>query len=282
MSRTRNSVRNLSYALIGQGLGFVISFVARIFFIRILGSEYLGLNGLFTNVLTILSLAELGVGEAITFSLYKPLAENDTKKCIMLMQLYKKVYTVIGCAILLIGVSLTPFLPLVIKNMPDIPYINLIYILFVVNTAVSYFFSYKRNLIIADQKKYIATFYRYLAHAIFTFLEIIFLIITKNYIVYLFIMIAATLADNIMVSRKADKMYKFLKTEKQVPLDKESKDSIIKNTRAMMMHKVGNVVVNSTDNILLSMFVSLESVGLYSNYFFITNALNSITSHVFS
>lgn len=282
MSRTRNSVRNLSYAIVGQAVGFVISFIARIFFIKILGREYLGLNGLFTNILTILSLAELGVGEAITFSLYKPLADNDIKKCTMLMQVYKKVYTVIGSAILVIGISLTPFLPLIIKNMPDIPYIELIYILFVINTAVSYFFSYKRNLIIADQKRYIATFYRYLAHAVFTFLEIVYLIIFKNYIGYLLIMIAATLADNIMVSRKADKMYKFLKTEKQIPLDPESKDKIIKNTKAMMMHKVGGVVVNSTDNILLSMFVSLDSVGLYSNYFFITNAINSVTTHVFN
>ena len=282
MSRTRNSVRNLSYAIVGQAVVFVISFIARIFFIKILGREYLGLNGLFTNILTILSLAELGVGEAITFSLYKPLADNDIKKCTMLMQVYKKVYTVIGSAILVIGISLTPFLPLIIKNMPDIPYIELIYILFVINTAVSYFFSYKRNLIIADQKRYIATFYRYLAHAVFTFLEIVYLIIFKNYIGYLLIMIAATLADNIMVSRKADKMYKFLKTEKQIPLDPESKDKIIKNTKAMMMHKVGGVVVNSTDNILLSMFVSLDSVGLYSNYFFITNAINSVTTHVFN
>ena len=282
MSRTRNSVKNLSYALIGQGIGFVISFIARIFFIQILGREYLGLNGLFTNVLTILSLAELGVGEAITYSLYKPLAMKDTRKCTMLMQVYKKVYNIIGLAILIIGISLTPLLPYIIKNMPDIPLINLIYILFVINTAVSYFFSYKRNLIIADQKRYIATFYRYVAHAVFTFLEIVYLVLFKNYIGYLIIMILATLADNIMVSRKANKLYKFLNSKEEIPLDEESKKSIIKNTKAMMMHKVGGVVVNSTDNILLSMFVSLDSVGLYSNYFFVTNALNSVTTHVFN
>ena len=282
MSRTRNSVKNLSYALIGQGIGFIISFIARIFFIQILGREYLGLNGLFTNVLTILSLAELGVGEAITYSLYKPLAMKDTRKCTMLMQVYKKVYNIIGLAILIIGISLTPLLPYIIKNMPDIPLINLIYILFVINTAVSYFFSYKRNLIIADQKRYIATFYRYVAHAVFTFLEIVYLVLFKNYIGYLIIMILATLADNIMVSRKANKLYKFLNSKEEIPLDEESKKSIIKNTKAMMMHKVGGVVVNSTDNILLSMFVSLDSVGLYSNYFFVTNALNSVTTHVFN
>lgn len=282
MSRTKNSVKNLLTAVIGQGVGFVISFIARIFFIRTLGNEYLGLNGLFTNILTILSLAELGVGEAITYSLYKPLAKNDTQKCIMLMQVYKKVYNVIGIAIFLVGVSLTPFLPIIIKTMPDIPNISLIYVLFVINTSVSYFFSYKRNLIIADQKRYIATFFRYLAHIIFTFLEILYLVIFKEYIGYLLIMILSTLADNIMVSLKAEKMYPYLKSKEKVPLDKDTKKDIIKNTKAMMMHKVGGVVVNSTDNILLSKFVSLSAVGLYSNYFFITNALNSVAVHVFN
>lgn len=282
MSRTKNSVKNLLTAFAGQGIGFIISFFARIFFIRTLGREYLGLNGLFTNILTILSLAELGVGEAITFSLYKPLANNDTRKCTMLMQVYKKVYNVIGIAILVIGISLTPFLSLIIKDMPDIPYLNLIYVLFVVNTSVSYFFSYKRNLIIADQKRYIATFFRYLAHVVFTFLQIIYLLLFRNYIGYLVIMILATLADNIMVSRKADKMYPYLKSKEKITLDEDSKKGIIKNTKAMMMHKIGGVVVNSTDNILLSKFVSLDAVGLYSNYFFITNALNSVASHVFN
>lgn len=282
MSRTNNSIRNLVTAITGQGLGFIVSFIARIFFINILGREYLGLNGLFTNILTLLSLAELGVGEAINYSLYKPLAENDTKKCAMLMQLYKKVYNVIGILILIIGISLTPFLHLIIKNMPDIPYIELIYILFVINTAVSYFFSYKRNLIIADQKRYIATFYRYFAHVIFTGIEILYLIFFKNFIGYVIIMIIATLSDNFMVSRKAEKMYPFLKEDEKVPLDEESKKSILKNTKAMMMHKVGGVLVHSTDNILLSSLVSLDSVGLYSNYYFIINALNTVAAHVFN
>ncbi len=282
MSRIKNSFRNLVTAVCGQGLGFIVSFIARIFFIRTLGREYLGLNGLFTNVLTILSLAELGVGEAITYSLYKPLAENDTKKCQMLMQLYKKVYTVIGFTILLIGVALIPFLPLIIKDMPNIPDIELIYVLYVVNTAVSYFFSYKRNLIIADQKRYIATIIRYAAHFIFTFIQIIYLLVFKDFIGYLVIMILATFADNFVVSKKAEKMYPYLKEKNNIPLDEESKTGIIKNTKAMMMHKIGGVLVNSTDNIILSSFVSLDAVGLYSNYFFITNAINAVTQHVFN
>ena len=282
MSRTKNSMKNLITAVLGQGLGFVISFIARFFFIRTLGKEYLGLNGLFTNILSILSLAELGVGEAITYSLYKPLAEGDTKKCIALMQVFRKIYTIIGFGILIIGLTLIPFLPLMIKDMPDIPDITLIYMLYVANASVSYFLSYKRNLISADQKRYITTFIRYASHVVFTFVQIIYLIIFKDFIGYLIIMIIATIADNIAVSIKADKMYPYLKNKKRIPLNKESKTEIFKNTKALMMHKIGGVLVNSTDNVILSTFVSLNAVGIYSNYFFITNALNSITQHVFN
>ena len=160
MSRTKSSFINFITAVIGQTFGLLANFISRIFFVRILGSEFLGLNGLFTNILTVLSLAELGVGTAITYSLYDPLAKKDNSKCLMLMQLYKKVYIFIGFFILIIGCLFTPFLKFVINDMPDINNINLIYILFVINTAVSYFFSYKRNLIIADQNRFIATIYR--------------------------------------------------------------------------------------------------------------------------
>ena len=161
LSRSKNSINNLTVALVGQVLGLIISFIARIIFVKKLGSEFLGLNGIFTNILMILSLAELGIGEAITYSLYKPLAKDNTYKCQMLMQLYKKVYTIIGITILGIGILITPTLTFFINNISRIRHVYLIYILFVINTSISYFFSYKRNLIIADQKRYIATIYRY-------------------------------------------------------------------------------------------------------------------------
>lgn len=282
MSRSTKSIRNLITAFIGQGFGLIISFIARIIFIKFLGSEYLGLNGLFTNILTVLSLAELGVGEAITFSLYKPLADKDEYRCKMLMQLYKKIYTIIGIVILVLGVSITPLLPFLINDLPDMSNINLIYILFVINTSLSYFFSYKRNLIIADQNRYITTIYRYGFYFILNIIQIIYLIIRKDYIGFLILQVLNTLIENIFVSKKADKMYPYLKDKESVPLDKDVKKSIIKNTKAMMMHKIGGVVVNSTDNILLSSFVNLVAVGLYSNYYLITNALNTIFGQVFS
>ncbi len=282
MSRSEKSIKNFLAAIIGQGIGLIISFFSRIFFLKVLGSEYLGLNGLFVNILSVLSLAELGIGEAITYSLYKPLAKKDTLKCQELMQFYKKTYIIIGVTIFILGLGITPFLAYFINEMPNIKEINIIFILFVMNTSVSYFFSYKRNLFIADQKRYVATIYRYIFYALLNILQIIYLIITKNYIGYLVIQILMTLIENILISLKANKMYPYLKSKNKISLDGISKKEIIKNTKAMMMHKIGGIIVSSTDNIIISKFVGIVEVGIYSNYYLVINALNIIYGQLYS
>lgn len=281
--RTISSIKNLIVAFGGQFIGIIISFVARIVFLQILNAEYLGINGLFTNILTILCLAELGIGSAMNFSLYKPLAEHNKEKIKSLMYLYKKAYIIIGIIILVLGIAISPLLPYFINEMPDIPEnIYFIYILFVINTGISYFFSYKRALIISDQKRYIATFYRYAFYFLLNVAQIICLLITRNYILFLVLQIIFTLLENIFVSIKANKMYPYLKEKNIDKLLKEETKEIKKNVFAMVIHKVGGIVVNSTDNILISKFVSLTAVGLYSNYYLITNALNIVIGQVFS
>ena len=281
MSRTKIATKNIKFAIGGQIIGIVIGFIARIFFIRTLGQEYLGLNGLFTNILSILSLAELGVGPAIVYSMYKPLAEDDRYKVKALMNLYKRSYISIGCAIAFIGIGLTPFLEFFIKELPDIERIRLIYLMFVANSAISYFFSYKRSLIIADQKRYIATFYKYVFYLILNILQILVLIYTKNYILFLVLLILSTTIENICVSIKADKMYPFLKDKSKASLSSSEKKSILQNIKAMMYHKFGTTIVMGTDNLLISKFVGLVEVGLYSNYLFIKNALNTMYGLLF-
>lgn len=280
--RTKSSLINLTFALSGQMLGLIVSFFARIVFIQILGAEYLGLNGLFTNLLSILALVELGIGPAIAYSLYKPLADKNTAKINALMRLYRKAYITIGLIILTLGISFTPFLNIVIKTMPDIPHIEWIFMLFVINTAISYFYSYKRTLIISDQKRYIATIYRYAFFIVLNIVQIIILYFTHDFILFLVCQIVATLLENIMVSKKADQMYPYLKERKVQKVDKQTLAEISKNVRAMIAHKLGGVVVNATDNIVISKFVGLVQVGLYSNYLLIIQALNIITSQVFS
>lgn len=271
-------------ALGGQGISIIISFIARIIFIRQLGEVYLGINSLFTNIVGLLSLAELGVGTAINYSLYRPLASGDIEKIKSLMDLYRRVYYVIGCIIILIGIFLLPFLDFFVSeaDSAEVSHLYLIFILFVINSAVSYFYSFKRALIIADQHRYIATIYRYIFYVFMNILQIIILLTTKDFIFYLFAMLACTILENIFVSKKADKLYPYLKDKNIVALEKKDIDEIKKNTLALLCHKIGGSVVNSTDNILISKIVGIISVGKYSNYLLITNALNIVIAQIFN
>lgn len=283
MNRTKSSIKNLLFAGIGQFVGIIINLISRFVFVKILTQEYLGLDGLFSNIISMLSLVELGIGPAMTFSLYKPLAENNIEKIKALMKLYKKAYTIIGIVVLILGISITPFIPYLIDEMPNInENINYIYILFVINTSISYFYSYKRSLIISDQKRYIATFYRYTFYAILNIIQIIVLVITKNYLLFLTAQIVMTLVENICISKKADKLYPYIKDKNVKKLENNEKEPIKKNVFAMMFHKIGTVVVNSTDNLIISKFVGLIAVGIYSNYFLVIKALNTIIEQVFT
>lgn len=281
MSRTSNSIRNITYAILGQGMTFLFSFFVRAIFIRTLGSEYLGLNGLFSNILSVLSMAELGVGSAIIYSMYKPLASKDEMKLIALMNFYKKIYVSIGLFILTFGLMLTPFLSVFVKEMPNIPFIKTIYVLYVIESASTYFFSYKRSFLIADQKKYIDSFYQYSFYLIRTVLQIFILLVTKNFLLYLIIQIIFTVIHNTTISVKTDRLYPFLKEKNAVKMEKDDIALIVKNTKALIMHKIGSVLVLGTDNLIISKFIGIVEVGLYSNYMLIIVALSQTIGMIF-
>ena len=281
MSRIDNTVRNAKFAMAGQVVSILIGFISRKIFVVFLGAEYLGLGGLFSNVLMILTLAELGVGRAINYSLYKPLAERDEKKLITIMDFYRKVYLAIGLIIFALGLLLTPFLDFFLKDPPSIPHLRLIFLMFVTNTSISYFFSYKRSLIFTDQKGYIATFYRYLFYLVLNIIQVVILVTTRNYLLYLSAQLVMTFAENLAVSRKADKLYPFLKSKVTEKLDSGEKTRISRNTFAMVLHKVGTTVVMGTDNLLISKFVGLLEVGYYSNYNLILYGLRAVFEQLF-
>lgn len=260
-SRTENSIRNFRYAAIAQVLNTVISFISRTFFIKILGEQYLGINGLFTNVLTVLSFAELGIGNAIIYSMYKPIAQQDTEKINALMNLYKKCYTTIGIIVLIIGLCLMPFLNFIIKEVPKIPEnLHIIYVLYLLNTASSYFFTYRKSIISGYQKEYIINRYKIIFIIIKNILQILFLLITKNFILYLLIQILCTFAENIIVFIKANRLYPFINEYKQSKVKIEEKKSIFKNVRALVLYKFGSVILNGTDSIIISKMVGVVAV----------------------
>ena len=282
MTRTKSSLKNITYAIIGQFLGILINFISRKVFVTILSSEYLGLNGLFGNILSILTLAELGIGTSLVYSLYKPLAENDNEKVKSLMQLYKRAYTIIGVVVLCAGSVLTPFIKYFVSEMPDINGIYIIYLMFVANAGVSYFFIYRRELIIADQKRYIATKYRYGFYFVLNIIQIVILLITHNYFLFLGIQIVFTITENIAITQKSNKLYPYLAEKNILPLEKSETAQIKKNVMAMMFHKIGGIVVNGTDNLIIAKFINVIAVGIYSNYLLIVTAFKTIISLMFA
>lgn len=277
MSRVDRVARNTKVGLISQIAIILSNFIVRKVFVTMLGEEYLGLGGLFTDILSMLSLAEMGFGSAIVFSLYKPLAQNDHEKIKSLMDLYKKAYYVIGAFVLIAGAALTPFLDFFVKEMPEhIEHIGLIYLLNVLNAGASYFFIYKASLLFADEKKYVEMMISVRAKLICAAGQVLVLWLTHNYFLYMGVMVAATIMQNVMISVQVDRMYPYLKEKHLQPLPAEDTAVIRRNVGAMVFHKIGSVAVFGTDSILLAKFVSVAVVGLYSNYTLIRKALLNV------
>ncbi|MBP3503049.1 MAG: sugar translocase [Clostridia bacterium] len=276
-NRTNNAIRNVKTGAIVQFINRIMAFVVQTVFIKVLNAEYLGVNGLFTNILTILSFTELGIGTAIIFSMYKPVANEDKEKIKSLMKLYKKSYNIIGCIVFLLGLCIIPFLGIIIKEAPNIKEnLTYIYILFLFNTSVSYFFTYKKSIIYAHQKQSIIDNIDSIFYLIKSILLILFLYITKNYIVYLCVQIGTTIIENVVISIKADKLYPYLKEKNVEKLDRKESKSIFDNVKSLIIYKLGGVIMNGTDNILISALINVNTVGYCSNYVLIINSVKGI------
>lgn len=281
-SRIKNTIRNTIFGVGGQLLSQLLAFVYRTVFIHYLSSNFLGVQGLFSNILSLLSLAELGIGNALTFSMYKPLAQKDIRKVQALMGYYAKAYHCIALIVAVIGLSLTPFLDLFIKEVPaEITHLKFIYLLYVFDSVASYCFTYKQSIIKADQKTYICTLYTNVFTIIRYVVQMLFLILMQEggedaFICNLIIQILFTIFTNAYLSVKASKLYPYIDGMQKERLLKSERKEINNKVRAMMMHKIGSVVVNATDNLLISKFVGLIEVGLYSNYRLLINMVMGI------
>lgn len=275
-SRSDNTILNSLMGLITQAGNVLLNFVVRMVFVRFLNEEYLGVNGLFSNILTVLSLAELGVGSAIIFNLYKPIAENNKREIAGYMNLYRKAYACIGAVVLALGMVISPFLDFLIKDKPNIPHLTLIYYLFLLNTVCSYFFAYKKSMFTADQRDREVSKYRFYYSILKSIAQCVILVTTKNFILYLVIQILCTFLENCTVSIKADKNYPFLKEYKKEKINKQQLNVVITNVKATMIYKVGGVLLDGTDNIIISMMIGVVSVGKLSNYTLIVTSITMI------
>ncbi|GHU81157.1 sugar translocase [Clostridia bacterium] len=281
-SRVHNSIRNSTYGIIAAVVASVMGFVVRTIFVMYLDSAYLGVNGLFTQILTILSLADLGFGVAIVHAMYKPIYEKDTRKLQILMELYKKIFTIIGVVVAAAGLAVIPFMDYIIKDKPDIPNLTFIYCLFLMSSSFSYFFAYRRAILSADQKEYINTKYKYYFIIIKSVFQIAVVILLRNFVAYLVIQVLCTVAENIYLSQKVKKMYPFLREKANEKLPK-AEVAIIKNDiKAMALTRMGFILLNGTDNIIISSFVGIVAVGFLSNYMLLTTVVVTVLTQLTS
>lgn len=280
--RIENSAKNVKFAWLMQIVHVFGQFISRTVIIMVLSVEYVGLSGLFSNVLSMLSLAELGIGEAIVFSLYGPIARGDIREINSIMKFYQKIYIGVGLFIIVAGVSLTPFIDHLIKDVPDIPYFHTIYVMYVVNSAMSYFFSYKATFIRANQSNYIVTVNEEVFNIVSIIIRSVLLILTKDYLMFMGLGIVILFIQNVNITRIANKRYPYLKEKSHDKIPEETFSQIKKNTAAMVLHKVGTIIVFATDNVIISKFLGLVSVGIYSNYYTLTSAFTSFINKFFT
>ena len=281
-SRTENSVKNIIFGLGVQGIEVVLKFVGRTIFIRYLAVEYLGVNGLFSEILTMFSLAELGIGSAIGYALYKPLQANNHDKIAALMNLYKKSYCIIGIVVGLVGIGLIPFLDFIIRDAGSLQdEIIRIYLFYLFNTASTYFFSYKSTLLTADQKNYIVLTIKEICNVVRTIIQCLVLVRTHNFYFYLAIETVLIFINNMWVSKYTDYKYPYLRSSKE-RIEKQEIFDIMKNVKALFLTKISTILVNSTDNMLITAVVGLRETGLYSNYTIFISLINTVLAQVFN
>ncbi len=275
-NRTINSTRNILTGLINNFINIFFPFVIRTILIKKIGIDYLGLNNLITSILQVLNLTELGFSTAIIFSMYKPLAEKNHKKICELMTFYRQAYRIIGLVILLSGLLLMPLLPSFIKN--DIPSgvdIRLVYLVYLLNISINYFmFYYKNSLLIAHQRQDIVSNISSVTLMIQFALQIIVLIIFRNYYLYILVFPVMSLLNNFLSYYHANKLYPQYK--KGGKLDSITIKEIKKRVTGLMLFKISSATRNSFHSIYISTYIGLLSVATYNNYYYIINSLGGL------
>lgn len=285
-SRTKNSLLNIASGFTIQIISLVLNFVTRTVFIKTLGVSYLGINGLFSDILSLLSLAELGFDTAISFRLYKPIADGDDIKVRQYLKLFKNIYKIVGFVIFGVGLTLIPFLPYIIKDYDSLADLGInaaiIFILYLFQNVSTYLFMAYRSIAIkASQKQHILDMISFGITIAYNIVKIIILLTICNFTAYILTTTVFFVLQNLINAYVATKKYPNYFTKEETSLRKEEKIELFKDCGALFVYKINNVVIKATDNIVLSSFVGLTIVGLYSNYLVIYQALYSILHILF-
>lgn len=281
IERTKNAGRNVFFGSILKIYQLLVPFMMRTIMIYQMGIEYAGLNNLFTSIFQVLNLAELGIGAALTVSMYKPIAEDDSEEICALLRLYRTCFNVIGAVVLWLGVMCLPFLPQLISgDIPDSLNLHILYMLYLLNTVLSYWlFSYKKSLLYAHQRNDINSKILILTNTFQYVGQAFVLLIVKNYYLYLLLAIISQILNNSISAVVVNRIYPQYKPYGK--LEKAVTDEIKKKVQGLITNKIGGVILRSADSIVVSAFLGLTTLAIYQNYYFILTAIISIISVVF-
>lgn len=274
--RTTSSVRNSFVGVAAKILAIVAGYITRVILVRVLSTELVGVNGLLTNIMGSFALTTLGVDTALVYSMYTPVAQQDLAKQRALMRLYNHIYHIFAAVVLVFCLLIYPFLPVLIRERAEISGLYLICALYILNTVLSYFWSYKRMMFLVTQNNYINELFDAGFWLLQYLLQCILLLTTGSYILFLLSSIVCTLVRNILLTHYADRCFPFLNEPATTEVEPAERKSIMRNIRAMLFHKIGTVVINNTDNMLLTSMFGLGAVGSYSNYYLITGSVQQV------
>lgn len=282
-SRTKKVFLNALGGIAARAFSIISAFLTRTIFIMVLGIQYAGVSSVFTDILVVLSFAELGIGSAITYALYKPIADNDEKQICKYMNTYKLIYRVIAIVVVVAGIIIAPFLEYIIKNAPDIKEnLRLIFLFYIINTASSYLMVYKGAFLTAAQKDYIVSKSKIIIAVLRTIIECVTLIVFRNFIVYLTIGIGINILQNYYIAKVAEKEYPVIKRSSKEKLTKAETKRLFSDVRALALYKVSSTVLNGTDSVITSSIFGATTVGVLGNYTLISNQLYNFMMQVFT
>ncbi|MDD6213313.1 MAG: oligosaccharide flippase family protein [Clostridiales bacterium] len=268
MGRSQKALKNVSTGLINKIALMFMAFATRTLFIRMLGAEYTGISSLYTNILSVLSLAELGIGNVLTFYLYSPLKEKDETKIRILVTEFKRIYVGIILCILIVGLALIPFLDLIVKSELNRLDLTVYYVLYLINSVASYFVVYRTTVLTADQKSYIQNRCSTISTVVMYAIQVAYLLIWRDFLGYLIIQVLCTIGCNLVLNYIACRRYPYLKKlEKIASSDVVDKKDLIHNVKATFLYKVSDRILDQTDSIIISIMFSTVIVGYYSNYY---------------
>ncbi|EPE2492776.1 hypothetical protein HQ875_11035 [Enterococcus faecium] len=282
-SYSKKALYNTSMNMLVRLMTLLSSFIMKTVMIHYMGIEYTGLSSLFTDILTIFSFAELGIGSAITFALYKPINDKDYQKIAQLMNFYKKAYMLIGSFIFIIGVALIPGLPFMVKNVPNISEsITLIYLLYLINTVSSYFLIYKSALLTANQKNYVISFIQVIFNIVRTILGVVMIVLFENFLLYLSFDILLIVIQNIIIFFFANNEFREIKSVSNADLPSTERKRLLGDIHALALYQISNVIVSGTDSIIISSIMGTGSVAFFANYRFIERSVDTFMAQITS